>query len=55
VTNETASGQDVTDEFVDLKSRLTNLEATAARMREFLNQAKTVQESLEVNAKLGRD
>ena len=52
VTNETASGQDVTDEFVDLKSRLTNLEATAARMREFLNQAKTVQESLDVNAKL---
>ena len=34
VTNETVSGQDVTDEYVDLKSRLVNLEATAARIRD---------------------
>jgi Domain of unknown function (DUF4349) len=36
VTNETSSGQDVSDEYVDQQSRLTNLEATAARVREFL-------------------
>jgi hypothetical protein len=52
VTNETVSGQDVTDEFVDLKSRLTNLEATAARIRSFLEQAQDVEESLRVNAQL---
>jgi hypothetical protein len=52
VLNETASGQDVSDEYVDLQSRLTNLEATAARIREFLAQAKTVEEALKVNAEL---
>jgi hypothetical protein len=52
VVNETASGQDVTDQFVDLESRLRNLEATSARIREFLEQAKDVQQSLEVNAQL---
>jgi hypothetical protein len=54
VTNETASGQDVTDQFVDLESRLRNLEATAARVREFLDQAKDVKQSLEVNTQLTR-
>ncbi len=52
VFNDTASGQDVSDEYVDLQSRLTNLEATAARIREFLQQAKTVKEALDVNAQL---
>ena len=52
VTNETVSGQDVTDEYVDLKSRLTNLEATAARIRTFLEQAETVEESLTVSKQL---
>jgi hypothetical protein len=52
VTNETVSGQDVTDEYVDLKSRLVNLEATAARIRDFLDQATTVKESLEVSQQL---
>ena len=52
VSNETVSGQDVTDEFVDLKSRLVNLEATAERIREFLAQAKTVEESLKVSNQL---
>jgi hypothetical protein len=54
VLNETASGQDVSDEYVDLESRLTNLEATAARIREFLTQAKTVEEALKVNAELSK-
>jgi hypothetical protein len=52
VMDENASGQDVSTEFVDLQSRVTNLEATAARIREFLKQAKDVDESLQVNAKL---
>ncbi len=52
VLNEQASGQDVSAEYADLQSRLTNLEATAARVREFLNQAKTVEESLRINQTL---
>ena len=32
VTNETASGEDVTDQYVDLQSQLTNLQATQARI-----------------------
>lgn len=52
VTNETVSGQDVTDEFVDLESRLRNLEATADRIRTFLEQAQTVEESLKVSNQL---
>jgi len=52
VLNDTASGQDVSTEFVDVQSRVTNLEATAARIREFLKQAKDVPEALTVNAKL---
>jgi len=52
VLDENASGQDVTDEYVDLQSRLRNLEATRDRIREFLNQAKTVEEALKVNDQL---
>ncbi len=52
VEDEVISGQDVTDEFVDLGSRLKNLETTAARIREFMAQAKNVEESLEVSAQL---
>jgi hypothetical protein len=52
VMDETASGQDVTDEYVDLQSRLGNLEATRDRIRQFLNQAKDVEESLRVNDQL---
>ncbi len=52
VLSDTSSGQDVSEEYVDLQSRLTNLEATAARIREFLQQATRVDEALVVNAKL---
>lgn len=52
VQNDTASGQDVSQEYVDLQSRLTNLEATAARIRDFLKDAKKVEEALQVNAQL---
>ncbi len=52
VVDETAAGQDVTDEYVDLQSRLDNLIATRDRIREFLDQARTVEESLQVNEEL---
>lgn len=52
VVNESASGDDVTDEFVDLNSRLDNLEVTRARLQSFLEEAETVEQALEVNAEL---
>jgi hypothetical protein len=54
VEHETSSGQDVTAEYTDLRAQLTNLEATAARVRAFLDEAATVEESLHVNAELSR-
>lgn len=52
VLREAAVGQDVSDQYTDLQSRLTNLEATAARVREFLADAKTIEESLRINQQL---
>ena len=52
VLNEIASGEDVTDQFVDLQSRLTNLQATRDRIREFLDKADSVEEALQVNEQL---
>lgn len=54
VTRLSTSGQDVTEEYVDLSARLDNLEATADRVRNFLDEAKTVEEALEVNRELSR-
>lgn len=52
VINETASGEDVTDQYVDLQSQLTNLEATRDRIKSFLEQAKDVDEALRINQQL---
>lgn len=52
VTNDFAGGQDVTDEYVDLGSRLDNLIATRDRLRTFLGEAETVEEALRVNDQL---
>ncbi|GIV97664.1 MAG: hypothetical protein KatS3mg057_2321 [Herpetosiphonaceae bacterium] len=52
VRSEQASGTDVTQEYVDIQSQIANLEATQARVREFLDQARTVEEALKVNAQL---
>ncbi len=52
VLDETASGEDVTDQFVDLQSQLTNLEATRDRIKSFLEQATTVDEALRINQEL---
>lgn len=54
VINLSTSGQDVTEEFVDLGARLGNLEATAARLRTFMDDASTVEEALAVSAELSR-
>ncbi len=54
VTRLSTSGQDVTEEFVDLDARLGNLEATAARLRTFLDESRNVEEALAVNMELSR-
>ena len=54
VQDENASGEDVTDQFVDLQSRLSNLEATQARIQSFLEDAKTVDEALRINQELAQ-
>jgi hypothetical protein len=54
VTTESTNSQDVTEEFVDLEARVANLEATADRVRSFLDEARTVEEALAVNAELSR-
>ncbi len=52
VRSRSITGQDVTDEFVDTESRLRNLRATEARLLEFLQQARNVEEALQVNQQL---
>jgi hypothetical protein len=52
VMDENASGQDVSNQYVDLQSQLANLQATRDRIRGFLQQAKTVDEALQVNQQL---
>lgn len=52
VVRENATGQDVSAAYTDLQSQLVNLEATAARVREFLADAKTVEESLRISGQL---
>ena len=52
VRDETASGEDVSDQYVDLQSQLDNLEATRERVKSFLDDAKSVEEALRVNQEL---
>ena len=52
VVDETAAGDDVTQQYVDLQSQLTNLESTRARIQDFLKDAKTVDEALRINQEL---
>lgn len=52
VVDETAAGDDVTEQYVDLQSQLTNLEATRSRIQEFLQDAKTIDEALRINQEL---
>lgn len=52
VTNETVSGQDVTDQFEDVAAQLAVLEKTKAKFEAILEDAKTVDESLRVQQQL---
>lgn len=52
VLDENASGEDVSDQYVDLQSKLTNLEATRDRIKSFLDDAKSVDEALRINQEL---
>lgn len=52
VEQRTISGDDVTEEFVDLDSRLRNLEATRDRLLTFLDKATKVEDALNVNQSL---
>ena len=54
VLDENASGEDVTDQYVDLESQLENLKATRDRVRLFFDQTKTVEEALAVNEELSK-
>lgn len=52
VLSQAISGDDVTEEFVDLESQLRNLEATRDRLLTFLERATKVEEALAVNSSL---
>jgi len=52
VLARTVGGDDVTEEFVDLESRLRNLEATRDRLQSFLDKATNVEDALKVNQSL---
>ena len=54
VRSESTESQDVTEEYVDVEARLANLEATADRVRNFLDVARNVEEALAVNQELSR-
>jgi hypothetical protein len=54
VRSERVSGQDVTDEYVDLQSRLRSKEAAEAKLLEFLEEAEDTEAMLEVYAQLER-
>ncbi|WP_129632631.1 DUF4349 domain-containing protein [Candidatus Oscillochloris fontis] len=52
ILSRSLGGEDVTEEFVDLESRLRNLEATRDRLLDLLNQATDVEDAIQVNAAL---
>jgi len=52
VLSRSVGGQDVTEEFVDLGSRLRNLEATRDRLLDLLGRATRVEDALQVNQAL---
>jgi hypothetical protein len=54
VRSQNVSGQDVTDEYVDLQSRLRSKEAAEAKLIEFLKEAEDTEAALSVYAELER-
>lgn len=54
INQDITSSDEVTEQYVDLESRLRNLEATSARLRDFMQRAQTITETLTVNEQLTR-
>lgn len=54
VTSLETSGQDVTEEYIDLDARVNNLKSQETRLLEILNMTTTVEEVLDVERELGR-
>lgn len=54
VVRQSESEQDVTQEHIDLSARLLNLQAQEQRLREFNDQAKNVEELLQIEQELTR-
>lgn len=54
VLNERSSSEDVTQQYIDLKARLENLQRQEQRLRDILNMTKTVDEVLQVERELER-
>lgn len=54
VVSETAKGEDVTEEYVDLQSRQRNLEATEKSLLTLISRSKTVGEVLSVQRELSK-
>jgi hypothetical protein len=52
VTGENVSGQDVTEEFLDLEARIKTQRALEAQFLEIMKQAKTVSDALEVQREI---
>jgi CheY-like chemotaxis protein len=52
VRSESTSGEDVTEEYVDLDARLRNLQASEAQLLDLMKQAGTVEEILKVQQEL---
>ncbi len=52
VVSQTTNGQDITEEYVDLDSRLKNLQATEAQLLEIMKRAGKISEVLEVQNQL---
>lgn len=54
ITQEDISGQDVTEEYVDLQAQLKNYQAEEAQYLEILKRAQTIDEVLKVTDKIAR-
>lgn len=54
VERRTVSGQDVTEEYVDLQARLKNLQATEAQLQRIMNEAVSTEDVLAVYQELSR-
>ncbi len=54
VRSENVSGQDVTEEFTDLESRLRNLEAAEEQLREIMEESRRAEDTLRIFEELRR-